>query len=390
MEFTTLDIILLVMTVAMIVVLIVYKINNKKFVMKAIRRMDKRYAALLNEAECDKSRLAALYHDAKGKSAAKKSPEGSTAIAAAQVIDIEKLAAEQKELAAQKMELSDRNRQLWDMSVSIEKERQHIQNLKNEIERQHQAVTSSIQYAKLIQDAVLPSEKDLKESFEDVFLFWRPRNIVSGDFYWMKRIGDTVLFTVADCTGHGVPGAFMSMLGVAFLNDVCVNFNQETTPAHILEEMRRKVIDTLKQDDGNTIQKDGIDMAMCMLNLTTMKMQFSGANRGMYHVRGSVLTEYRPVRNPVGIYPVIRNFENHDVDVQHGDYIYMFSDGYSDQFSSESQKFTAGRLRQLIIDINTQTKQAARQAEMLADALDNWRSGFKQMDDILIGGYCIR
>ncbi len=300
------------------------------------------------------------------------------------------IVAEQKKLEAQQEELANRNRQLWDMSVNIEKERQHIQLLKNEIEAQHKEVTSSIRYAKLIQNAVLPSEEILKESFDDVFLFWRPRDIVSGDYYWMRRIGDTVIFTVADCTGHGVPGAFMSMLGVAFLNEICATFTPDTKPAQILEEMRRKVIATLKQTDNATEQKDGMDMALCILNLSTMKMQFSGANNGMYHVRGSELTEYKAVRNPIGIYPRMKPFENSDVDIQHGDYIYMFSDGFADQFSEEGKKYTSKRMRQLLADINAQTKSASEQAKLLNAALNEWKGNYHQMDDILIGGYCIK
>ena len=206
----------------------------------------------------------------------------------------------------------------------------------------------------------------------------------------MKRIGDTVIFTVADCTGHGVPGAFMSMLGVAFLNEICVDFNPETHPAQILEQLRHKVITTLKQKDDGAVHKDGMDISLCIFNLATMKMQFSGANNGMYHVRGSVLTEYAPVRNPIGLYPKVRQFEDHDVDIQSGDYIYMFSDGYADQFSSKNQKFTLRRFRNLFVDINAKTKVAAEQAKILSDTFDQWRGSYKQMDDVLIGGYRIK
>jgi serine phosphatase RsbU (regulator of sigma subunit) len=180
------------------------------------------------------------------------------------------------------------------------------------------------------------------------------------------------------------------MLGVAFLNEICVNFTPETTPAQILEDMRQKVITTLNQRVNITEQKDGMDMALCILDLSSMKMQFSGANNGMYHVRGSQLTEYKAIKNPIGIHPKMKPFENTDIDVQHGDYIYMFSDGFADQFSDTGKKYTSNRVRELITDINTKTKSASEQAQLLNAALDEWKGNYHQMDDILIGGYRIK
>ena len=370
------------------IVIVYAKVRQKKYLLRATRRIDDHFSSLLSKAESENRRINTLYNDLKKQVSESKNAVSSRK--SANIIDIERLAAEQKNLEVQQHELSDRNRQLWNMSVSIEKERQHIQELKNEIEDQHYAVTSSIHYAKLIQNAVLPSEKILRESFQDVFLFWRPRDIVSGDFYWMKRIGDNVIFSVADCTGHGVPGAFMSMLGVAFLNEICVDFNADTNPAQILELLRKMVIETLEYDNNSISLRDGMDIGLCILNLATKKMQFAGANNGMYHVRGTELTEYKPVRNPIGSYPVFVHFENRDVDVMPGDYIYMFSDGYTDQLDASCHKFTPRRLRQLLCDINAKTKVAAEQAKILDEEFDKWRKDVPQIDDILIGGYCIK
>ena len=388
MNFTGLDILLIIIAVISVAVVMVGKIKNQKYIIKATRRIDDHYTALLNKSEGENRRITTLYNELKKQSSAQKSLSKTTV--SADVIYIEHIAAQQTKLQAKQDELANRNRQLWDMSVTIEKERQHIQELKTEIESQHRSVTSSIRYAKQIQNAALPPEDILKESFRDIFLLWRPRDIVSGDFYWMKRIGDNVIFTIADCTGHGVPGAFMSMLGVAFLNDICVNFTHDTTPAHILEELRNKLITTLKHDDQHVVQKDGMDMGLCILNLVTYKLQFAGANNGMYHVRGNILTEYKPIRNPIGEFPRMIDFENRDVDVMPGDYIYMFSDGFTDQLNPENHKFTPRQLRQLLCNINTKTKVAAEQAEMLNVAIDQWRNGVRQLDDILIAGYCIK
>ena len=387
MTLTILEIILLIIALALAVATIYFVLSRRKFEMKTARHYEQYYSGLLRENESEIRRLSTVNSEIQ-KTAAPRAIRVPKTVVSEQ--NEETIAAEYKKLEIKQQELTDRNKLLWNMSVSIEKERQHIQQLKNEIESQHRAVTSSIQYAKLIQNAVLPSKEILKESFEDVFLFWRPRDIVSGDFYWMKRIGDTVIFTVADCTGHGVPGAFMSMLGVAFLNEICVDFSEITNPAQILEDMRRKVISTLRQTNNIFEQKDGMDMGLCILNLSTMKMQFAGANNGMYHVRGTTLTEYKAVKNPIAIFPKIMPFVNYDVDIQHGDYIYMFSDGYADQFGSDNRKFTFRRLRDLIIEINTKTKVASEQAAILENTLNEWRGEREQLDDILIGGYCIR
>ena len=373
-----------------VAVIVAVLMARRKFASRTARRMDGLYTSQILDYESEIRRLNTLLDDETRRHKDLQQQSSSKSAAIAQAVDIEKIAAQQKSLEGEQQELSERNQVLWDMSVAIEKERQHIQTLKDEIEEQHRAVTSSIQYASLIQNAVLPTDEILKESFADVFLFWRPRDIVSGDFYWMKRIDDTVIFTVADCTGHGVPGAFMSMLGVAFLNEICVDFKPGTRPSQILEEMRRKVIATLQQTPDVCNQKDGMDMALCILDVKNMKMQFSGANNGILHVRGTTLTEYKPVRNPIAIYPRIVPFSDQDVDIQHGDYVYMFSDGYADQFSNDRQKFTNMRFRQLIIDINAKTKSAAEQSELLAETFNNWRGSQPQIDDILVGGYCIK
>ncbi len=390
MAFTTLEIILIAAMVIALAVIVAVILARRKFTVKTARRMDNLYTSQIRDYESEIRRLNTLLNDQNLRYKDLQFQTSNKAAAIAQAVDIGKIAAEQKSLESQQQELFERNQVLWDMSVDIEKERQKIQTLKDEIENHHRAVMSSIEYAKLIQNAVLPTAEILKESFADVFLYWRPRDIVSGDFYWMKRIGDTVIFTVADCTGHGVPGAFMSMLGVAFLNEICVDFKPGTRPSQILEEMRRKVITTLQQTVNSNKQKDGIDMSLCILDLKNTKMQFSGADNGILHVRGTTLTEYKPVRNPIGIYLWITPFTDQEVDIQSGDYVYMFSDGYADQFSSDRQKFTTRRFRELIVEINAKTKSAAGQSVILADTLNKWMGDSPQLDDILVGGYCIK
>ena len=390
MALSIIDIILIAIAVILAALLIYTTLKRKKLVLQAVRRSEKRYSTQLREAAGEIRRLDVINKDLSQKLEEPRKSSFNAKSKVSQLIDTEALVVEQKKLEQQQKELTDRNKQLWDMSLSIEKERKHIQTIKNEIEKEHKAVTDSISYAKLIQNAVLPSQEILQESFADVFLFWRPKNIVSGDFYWMKRIGDTVIFTVADCTGHGVPGAFMSMLGVALLNEVCTEQGEKAMPAQILEEMRRKIISTLRQTNDVNEQKDGMDMALCVLCIPNKKLYFSGANNGMYFVRGTELTEYKPIKNPIAIYPRMKDFVTHEIDVQHGDYIYMFSDGYADQFSdTDKGKFTSKRFRELLVEINTKTKVASEQAALLNENLIQWRGNHAQLDDILVGGYCI-
>jgi serine phosphatase RsbU (regulator of sigma subunit) len=297
---------------------------------------------------------------------------------------------EQKKLEQDKEEIVLKNKKLWEMSLLIQKEKNHIQLLKNDIENKHRNITDSIMYAKRIQDAVLP-QTDVLKGLSGYFLFWLPKETVSGDFYWMKRQGDLLAFTVADCTGHGVPGAFMSMLGVTFLNEVCADLNEETMPSEILETMRELIITTLKQDNSSPLEpKDGMDMSFCILNLKTKHLKFSGANNPMYLVRGGELTEYKAVKNPIGLYPRMKPFENQEIQAEEGDFIYMFSDGFADQFNGETgKKVSYGRLKSLLTDINNETQDPAKQQEKLLEFITSWRGSFAQMDDILIGGYRI-
>jgi serine phosphatase RsbU (regulator of sigma subunit) len=212
---------------------------------------------------------------------------------------------------------------------------------------------------------------------------------VSGDFYWMKREGDVLIFAIADCTGHGVPGAFMSMMGVAFLNEICAKIDESVRPSDILEQLRTLVITTLKQKNEDILEpKDGMDIALCTLNLRTRVLRFSGANNPMYLVRAGELTEYRPVKNPIGLYPKLLQFETTEIQTQPGDYVYMFSDGYADQFGGEiGKKMSYKRFKNMLADTCKRTLVASEQEKIIADFLDDWRADFAQMDDVLVGGY---
>ena len=386
MAFTTLEIILMAAMAIAAAVIVAGMLARRRFASKTARRMDSLYTSQIRDYESEIRRLNTLLDDESRRQKDAPQPSSSKSAAIAQAVDIEKIAAEQKSLEGQQQELSERNQVLWDMSVAIEKERQHIQTLKDEIENHHRAVTASIEYAKLIQNAVLPTSEILRESFADVFLFWRPRDIVSGDYYWMKQSGDIVAFTVADCTGHGVPGSFMSLLGITFLNDICTNLNADTQPSDVLDSLRNFLVAALSQDSDGDEPQDGMDMAFCILNLKTKKLRFSGGNNPMYLIRNGELSEFKPVKNPVGYFPRPKSFETAEFQAESGDWIYMFSDGFADQFHGKTKrKVTYGRFKELLVSVSSLP--GKEQSEKLDRFLLDWRGKYVQLDDVMVGGY---
>ena len=383
-----LTIVFISLTAILAVIALIQHLTINRRITRATRKTEERYKTEIKNFESDIDRLNYLLEEKKStENSQKNSSQKENQTKALP----ENFVLEQKKLEHDKEEIVLKNKKLWEMSVLIQKEKNHIQLLKNDIENKHRNITDSIKYAKRIQDAILPKEDVLRDNLSGYFLFWLPKETVSGDFYWMKQQGDLLVFTVADCTGHGVPGAFMSMMGVTFLNEVCTNINDDTQPSQILEDMRGLVISTLKQESASPLEpKDGMDMALCILNLKTKKIKFSGANNPMYLVRKGELREFKAIKNPIGQYPRLKPFETEEFQAEHGDYSYMFSDGFADQFNGETgKKVTYGRLKNLLTDINKESDNPKIQKQKLLDFITTWRGNFVQMDDILIGGYRI-
>ncbi len=307
-------------------------------------------------------------------------------------LQLKSLISEKEELEIEKEKFTEKNKKLWQQSLAIHKEKERIDKLKKEIERRHNEVTDSIKYAQKIQTALLPSKEILNKKIPNYFIFWRPRDIVSGDFYWIRQIDDSLVIAAADCTGHGVPGAFMSMLGISFLNETVKPNNLDA--AQILENMRILVKESLSQSKEST-SKDGMDMAICIVNLKNRKMQFSGANNPLYMLRDGELLVTKSVKNPIGIYAKERNFENTDIEFQEGDVFYIFSDGFADQFGGkDNRKFGYTALKNMIIELNAQKIALPEQAEKFEEAFVAWKDAengsgkiTKQVDDILIIGF---
>ena len=275
----------------------------------------------------------------------------------------------------------------------LRRQKDEIENQKKIVEIQKTAITDSIRYAKRIQSAMLPPGELLKQNLPDSFILYLPRDIVSGDFYWLRQINEKkIMICVADCTGHGVPGAFMSMLGMSLLNDI-VNINQDRiltndfTPADILNELRERIKSSLRQTGKEGEARDGMDLSFCILETDTGLLRYSGANNSIYIVNNGTLTELKATRNPIGIYLNEISFANNLVEIAHGSVVYMFSDGYSDQAGSEGGKFLSKNFKHLLSGISHLPMEEIKNS--LHKTHLEWRGEEEQVDDILVAGFRI-
>lgn len=250
-----------------------------------------------------------------------------------------------------------------------------------EILRQKQEITDSINYAKTIQSAILPPENLIDGNDFSSFVFFRPKDIVSGDFYWMDRIGDRVYFAAVDCTGHGVPGAFMSIIGHNCLGQSIKDYELRK-PAEILDRMTILVTESLR-NNGNTSVKDGMDMALCCFHPKEMKLEYAGAYNPLYIVRGGEVLQFKADRQPVGPHENRSPYTNHIIDLESGDCIYVFSDGLQDQFGGpQDKKFSGKRLRNLLASMAE--KSIETQYVEVEKAFNDWKGEQEQTDDVTL------
>ncbi|HEY6161728.1 MAG TPA: two-component regulator propeller domain-containing protein [Bacteroidia bacterium] len=266
----------------------------------------------------------------------------------------------------------------------LKKEKENVEKINAIVEEQNRDITDSIHYAKRIQEAMLPSRKLILEK-TNAFILYKPRDIVSGDFYWYSEKGNSQLIAVVDCTGHGVPGAFMSLIGSTLLNNI-VKDHAETRPSFVMERLNSAIINSLHQDDQYST-KDGMEVALCSLDLAAKKLVFAGAGRPMYLVRNKTLTEFEGSIYSAGGAQEIHEtpYEEHEVQLQPGDMIYIFSDGYADQFGGEkNRKFSTRALKELLVQVSVLAPN--EQEKALDEAIMNWKKDNMQIDDILVLG----
>lgn len=261
---------------------------------------------------------------------------------------------------------------------------QEVINQKEVIEFKNKEITESLLYAKRIQSAILPDMKLIYKTLEQSFILYLPKDIVSGDFYGFAQKDDKVIIAAADCTGHGVAGAFMSMIGTSLLNQI-INERNITEPSQILEQLNEGIINSLKQRESES--NDGMDISLCSFDLKKKELKYSGANRPLWMIRGSEMITYKPNKFPIGGMQVYHteNFQQHIISLQTGDSIYLFSDGFADQFGGEKgKKLMTKKLKEELMNI--QYMSMKDQEIYLHDLFKKWKGDLEQVDDILVIG----
>ena len=260
-----------------------------------------------------------------------------------------------------------------------------IREKKEEIEEKNKDIMDSIQYAQRIQEALLTPGDYIDKLFPERFILFKPRDIVSGDYYWMTEVNKKIICVAADCTGHGVPGAFMSMLGMAFLNEI-IGKGKSIHANEILNDLRTMVISSLRQTGQTGENQDGMDLALYILDPEKMKLEYAGANNPLFLYRDNELFITKADKMPIGISSLAdESFTNHVIDVKKGDLLYTFSDGYPDQFGGpKEKKFMIKNFKQLLA--NNLHKPMDEQKKVLEETLNEWMANTEQVDDILVIG----
>lgn len=282
-------------------------------------------------------------------------------------------------------------------TAEVVKQKEELEAQKHVIEEKNKDITDSINYAEKIQRAILPDPEKIKKALPQSFILFGPRDIVSGDFFWYIEAEQNkkplYLLAAADCTGHGVPGAFMSMINTSLLNE-SVNEKKILQPNEILNETRKGIITALKQTGAPGEQKDGMDVGLVSLEMNDRgcRLQFAGANNSMYVIRkpipgggGALLEEIEPNPMPVAISDRIQDFTNNVIELKKGDSFYLFTDGYADQFGGpKGKKFKYSQFKQLLLSIQDKTMQ--EQHDILHQTMVDWKGELEQIDDILVIG----
>lgn len=281
---------------------------------------------------------------------------------------------------------ADLEQLVLDRTVEIQEQKTEIERSRDEIAKYAKDITDSIKYAKRIQKAIFPAWRDVQDILPESFVFFQSKDLVSGDFYFADKIGDKIIFCAVDCTGHGVPGGFMSIVANNLLQQAIRQVGL-TKPSEILAYLNHGVTNTLHQTYEESSVKDGMDIALCCWNQKTNVLEYAGAYNPIYIFRDGELIEVKGDRFPVGAFvgEEIRQFSNHEIPLQKGDMIYVFSDGYADQFGGPNgKKFMIRRFRSLLTDIHKES--VDRQYDLIAKQLKNWKGNLEQVDDIVVMG----
>jgi len=272
-------------------------------------------------------------------------------------------------------------------SILVEEKNKLIVEKSKLVEEKNKDIIDSINYAKRIQNALLKEQEHVNEQLPSHFVLFKPKDIVSGDFYWSLEKNGYWYLAVADCTGHGVPGAFMSMLGIAFLNEITAP-DQLLCPAEILDQLSNKVVKELGQGGKMGQSKDGMDISLIRLNLKTKELQWAGANNPIYFIPNNELIEIKPNKRPIGYHITTQPFTNHEIKLEPGTAFYLFTDGYADQFGGiNEKKFMYKSFKELLLSLNDKSMQTRK--EILLQTFTNWKGNLEQVDDVCVVGVVV-
>jgi serine phosphatase RsbU (regulator of sigma subunit)/Flp pilus assembly protein TadD len=291
-------------------------------------------------------------------------------------------------------QLKIQNEEIRQQREEIETQAERLKSInsdvirKNElIETKNKNITDSINYAKRIQTALLPFNYRIEKQLEDFFIYYKPKDIVSGDFYWFTESKDKVIVAVADCTGHGIPGAFMSFIGHDMLNHI-VNFKGVTQPAEILKQLKLSVIHILRQEQSDN--RDGMDISICVWDKKSNKVKFSGANHSLVYIQNKQLHQINGNKTTVGMDEKLnlKDFDTHEINLVGDTCFYLFSDGYVDQFGGKKdKKFMIRNFRELLSTVHM--KKMETQGFIIKETIEEWMDGSEQVDDMLVWGFRI-
>ena len=297
---------------------------------------------------------------------------------------------EREQLKIDKEEIKIKNQKLWDQSKAIHSEKERINKLRLEIELKHKEITDSIQYAQRLQTAILPQNKFIDEFLSNWFILFKPKDFVSGDFYWFEETRNQLLFAAADATGHGVPGAMVSVICNSGLNRSVKEFGLDS-PGKILSKTRDIIVEAFEKSDNEV--KDGMDIALVSMNKYchsdgSRDILYSGAYNPLWILRkeSGIIEEIKADRQPVGKYQIEKDFTTHKSILKKGDIIYLFSDGYESQFGGEKgKKLKSSNMKKIILSIKD--KSMLEQEKILNRYFEEWKGELEQIDDVVIFGF---
>ncbi len=312
----------------------------------------------------------------------------------AQEEHINQLQKNEEQLQNHRQELekkvADRTSEIQSQQEEIEHQNERLTETFDRLNKSYGQIRDSINYAGRIQEAVLPRDEELEDVFSSYFIYYRPRDIVSGDFYWVKKIKDKYLIAAVDCTGHGVPGAFLSLLGITFLNEICSDLSisdDKIIASDILDRLRKKVKDALRQNFlENHAAREAMDVALCVVDESKSSMQFAGAHNPLYLIQKGELIEYKGDRMPISFQRKEVRFTNHEIKLNAGDRCYLFSDGYVDQFGGKhGDKLKTKRFKYSLLDMLSDEMHF--QGTLIDKKFNDWRGDRRQIDDVLVIGF---